>query len=898
MRRGGAGVDRGDTEVVGGIVTRVLWDSEESGRCLLEVEVETPRGLERSKAEGPLRGFSSGDFVRFEGEWREGTFRGVPDRKFAAVRARLDLPATEDGALRFLAGVFGEVRHGIARVAIERLVRVRGPSALAAAVEDPSVLVALSSSPDRHRPAILADWRRRTSTRRAALLLEGAGWNAEAVDSVLRAFAETAFDRLSDNPYVAVPFKDVGFEGADALARRIGIGPGDSRRVSAAVEEALRETEASGSAYTPMEDFAAAVSRRTGLPHEAVSEHLRAAAGAAHMIYAAPDRSGDTVPCVGRASTSRREAEIARDVSALLSRGGGVSDPVAVEAVAARVFAKDGPFARFDPVQRTAAIMAATEPFSIITGGPGTGKSTVMEAFVALEAAMGRSVLRLTAPTGKAAKRLSETTRLEARTLQSLLGQQPPALPGGANTFRLHAANPLPRGVTVVVDEASMVDSELMAALLRAVPSDGRIVLVGDRNQLPSVGCGNVLADLLHARTGDRRAIPSVGLVNVYRQGRDSGIAIGATAVRDGRVPDLDVLREKGVRFDDVAENDIALAVERLVCEELPARGLDPIRDVALLVPQHAGAVGTREMNRRLSLRLNQRGEAIPGVRASARGDEPAPRVGDRVMIRENSRLVNVATGLPITVVNGDLGIVEGVRAGAEGRAGSAEILVRRDDGDLVALPARAWRSIPLAYALTVHKSQGSQYRAVVMPFSEAHAEMMDRTLVYTGWTRAQENLHMLGSRAVLERGVATWRGKDRLTVLGHCISSRPPADFASPSGRDWELAGLEAARAAEVGRPARLAAAPGLPEPRPPRPVSQFASLPKALPSFMRPRPPVAESPPGGEAAPPDVPSGVPSPSGTRHEPAFLRRRREAMTGSLGRSLPHPPPPSPQPAR
>lgn len=842
-----------------GVVNRVLWENAESGRAMFLMDMETDKGLQEVKAEAIVRGISSGDCLRLDGDWVKEEFRGKEGYKFLATSLRPETPKTEKGCQRFLVGLFSETRHGIPPENIARLLTVRGPGAVKEAVENHAIILGLSRNPEKFRHAIISEWVKRTGPRRAMDIMNGAGWTEQVIRKVMEALPpESIYDQLAQNPYITLPMEGVGFEGADALANQMGIPKDDERRLVASVHDAILKQESSGSTWLPVSDFLVNVIEKIGVPQETMVKFLNNLSRASG-VPAKPVRifgveyEGSTIAALSKIQTSVMEFSIANGISRLMTQN-PVLNISRITPMAERIFARPE-FARFDPVQRMAVSMAAAEPISIITGGPGTGKSTVMEAFVALEEALGRTQIVLTAPTGKAAKRLSETTKREASTLQSLLGQIPGNALEGRNTFRRNKENPLPFGITVVVDEASMIDVELMHALLEAMPADGKIVLVGDKNQLPSVGCGNVLSDLLSARIEGRRVIPSIGLVQVYRQGKDSGIAKGAALIRDGHIPDLGTQGADGVFYTEMPEERLADAMEKEVCDNLVSQGLDPIRDVAVLISQHPGPCGVHEMNRRLSRRLNPGGAHIPGLPKTETGqDGPIPRIGDRVMIRENTKLRSADEDKKnITVVNGDLGIIEGWRQDEN----QTFIQIRRDEGDLVELPSSKWRQLPLAYALTVHKSQGSQYRAVVMPLSGQHT-MLDRTLVYTGWTRAQKTLHLIGSSSVFKKALDNTDSSKRLTLLGRIISSKPKQDFKLDIHEDWEMKQVIAEQTMNM-----------ISEKNPEYPNHTKIEL-KVVPS----------APKG--IMPARTPNAIP-----KNEPLFMQRRRAAITGSLGRPIP-----------
>ena len=819
-------------ESIRAIVTRVFKADPETGRVFVGIDYETPDGLVSTKAGGYARGLREGDCFSAEGTWKTGTYKGQPDETFQGRQFRPDIPRTAAGAERFLAGCLRPQKHGVSAEAVRRFVAARGAEGLREAVDRPEILVALSQDPARYRAAILEDWSARTQGGQAVSLMEASGLEAKAIERIVSVLRDEVLKRLRDNPYQVARIQDVGFDAADRIGRHLGFAPGDRNRLTAAVTDVLRREEGAGSTAVDLDTLMAGLSTVSRIDRGLLLDFLRDAARRDDHDIAIYDTPAGPMSALLRLYVA--EVDIQSAVKSVLSSGRANAE-ADVRRTADALFAKEK-FRRFDAIQRLAVEMAATEPFSVLTGGPGTGKSTVMEAAAALCEQLDPGKLILCAPTGKAAKRLEEATGRPASTVHRVLKARGGR--GGTTRFGHNRGNPLPAGAVVVVDEASMLDADTAAALMNAMPPDGRLLLVGDRNQLPSVGAGSVLADLLSAESGGRRAVPSVELVNVYRQAKDSGIAKGAVLVKNGEIPDLGEEDRGGVSFREMAPDEIADAVERLVCEELPAQGFHPVRDVAVLCPMSVGPAGTWALNARLSARLNPDGAPLPGVSLGPSDDPrvPVPRSGDRVMLTENDAENDV--------MNGDLGTVVGPGRAANGRP---TIRVAFDSGVEVEYPASKWRSLILAFAGTIHKSQGSQYKVVVMPMAMSQERMLERTLVYTGWTRAQSRLVLLGERAALEHGIRTYRGEDRSTLLRRFLSSLDLGRILRPGARDW----FAAARHALAGMRDASAAAPKTADVHRPPALGRLFGARRAAP---QPSPATAAPPPGAAARPPPL--------------------------------------------
>jgi exodeoxyribonuclease V alpha subunit len=388
------------------------------------------------------------------------------------------------------------------------------------------------------------------------------------------------------------------------------------------------------------------------------------------------------------------------------------------------------------PEQEAAVRMALTSPVSILTGGPGTGKTHSLRALLTLARAKGLRC-QLAAPTGRAAKRMEEATGLPSGTLHRVLELRP-----GGKTGR-DADNPLEADL-VVVDEVSMLDALLANQLVKAVPRGAHLVLVGDPDQLPSVGAGDVLADLLRSER-----FPITRLEHVFRQGAGSGIALNARRVNAGEVPRFgrDIVDSYFVTADDPSA--AATTVVDLVAERLPRRYGFERGAVQVLSPMHRGEVGVGALNALLQERLNPWRDGIPEARGGGRSYRP----GDRVLQLRND--------YDLGVFNGDLGTVEGIDPTEQ------EVLLRLDDGREIQYPYASLFALTHAYAISVHKAQGAEFPAVVIPLVTSHAPMLGRTLLYTALTRARQLVVIVGQKKALFLAVRDWRRASRHTALG-----------------------------------------------------------------------------------------------------------------------------------
>ena len=725
-----------EREVLAGAVERVTFHSEESGFCVLRVKARGHREL--VTVVGHAAAVSAGEWITASGEWVNDRTYGP---QFRSHFLKATAPTSNEGIERYLGS--GMIR-GIGPVYAKKLVRTFGERVFDVIETDPERLREVEGIGPVRAERITAAWAEQKAVREIMMFLHGHGVGTARAVRIFRTYGADAVQVMSENPYrLARDIRGIGFRTADAIAMRLGIGKTAMIRIRAGVAHALTEAMDDGHCGLPAEELepmaAALLEAPEDLVRTAIDEELSAGNVVADRV--------DETPCVFLAGLHRAEHGIADRLHRIAA--GPLPWP-SIDADKALPWIEQRTGLAFAPSQIAAVRLALASKVLILTGGPGVGKTTIVNAILRILAAKGARLL-LCAPTGRAARRMTETSGFEARTIHRLLEVDPAS--GG---FRRDADHPVDCHL-LVVDEASMVDVPLMHALLKAVPDHAAMLIVGDIDQLPSVGPGQVLADIIESG-----AIPVVRLTEVFRQAARSRIIVNAHRINDGTLPDLD--RPEAISdFYFVPADDPESAVPRvieLVRTRIPRRfGLDPVRDIQVLCPMNRGGVGARSLNIELQAALNPAGER----RVERFGWTFAP--GDKVMQVEND--------YDKDVYNGDIGRIVDVDPEL------GEVTARFDDrtvaygfGELDAL-------VP-AYATTIHKSQGSEYPAVVIPLMTQHYVMLRRNLLYTGVTRGKRLVVLVGQRKAIAIAVRAASGRRRWSKLrewmhpAHAVASSP----------------------------------------------------------------------------------------------------------------------------
>jgi len=723
--------ERSTQEVLAGLVERVTYHNAENGFCVLRAKARGHR--EMVTVVGHAATIAAGEWITASGEWVNDRTHG---QQFKARFLRTSPPTSAEGIEKYLSS--GMIR-GVGPVYAKKLVRAF----------DEKVFDVIEATPDRLREvdgigpvraaSILAAWAEQKAVREIMVFLHSHGVGTARAVRIFKTYGADAIQVMTENPYrLARDIRGIGFKTADAIAMKLGIEKTAMVRVRAGISYALTEAMDEGHCGLPTEQLMPLAEKLLEVPQELIGTALDLELREGTVIS---DSVGET-PCVFLAGLHRAERTIAERLMRLAN---STLPWPWIDPEKALPWVDKHIGLALAESQVAAIRLALKSKVLVITGGPGVGKTTIVKGILRILAAKGTDLL-LCAPTGRAAKRMTEATGFEAKTIHRLLEVDPKS--GG---FKRGGDNPLDCDL-LVVDETSMVDVMLMQALLKAVPDNAALLIVGDIDQLPSVGPGQVLADIISSA-----AVPVVRLTEVFRQAAQSRIITSAHRINRGSIPDLSPPGTDS-DFYFVPADDPETAVGRileLVKARIPKRfGLDPIRDIQVLCPMNRGGVGARSLNIELQAALNPAGDR----KVERFGWTFAP--GDKVMQIEND--------YDKEVYNGDIGYIDDV----DNNAGE---IIASFDGRSVTYGFGELDMLVPAYAATIHKSQGSEYPAVIIPVLTQHYAMLQRNLLYTGVTRGKRLVILVGQKKAVAIAVRNVSGRRRWSKLAEWLQPGPP---------------------------------------------------------------------------------------------------------------------------
>ena len=708
------------------VVERITYQNPENGYSVLKVKVKGYNDL--VTLVGNLLEVPVGSVLLCRGEWKVDKRYGS---QFVAATWEETMPATVYGIEKYLgSGLVKGIGPRFARAIVQRF----GTETIDIIETEIERLYEVPNIGRKRVAKIRESWEKQKDIKNVMLFLQGYGVSTAYAAKIYREYGKESIDKVRENPYrLADDIWGIGFKTADGIAAKMGYEKEDPRRCRSGILYTLGQLSDEGHVYAGEEQLVKAAGQLLEAGEISIREVLEQMIRSDDLSL---DKDAIYLPPFYHAEcgTSRRLRDLAESTGRSLFDG--LFDPSSLTAETG---------IEYDEVQLAAIRQAVTSKVMVLTGGPGTGKTTTTQGIIAALKKAGLCVL-LAAPTGRAAKRMSEATGMEAKTIHRLLEYNP------QDGYKRNDENPL-EGDALIVDECSMIDILLMNNLLKAVPVGMRLVFVGDIDQLPSVGAGNVLRDII-----DSQRIPVVRLVRIFRQAQKSRIVMNAHAINQGRFPDTSNGRDTDFFF--MREDDPERAAEtivRLVKERLPRAYRESPDRIQVLTPMQRGVVGAANLNLLLQQALNPSGPSLN------RGGYTY-RQGDRVMQQRNN--------YDKDVFNGDLGYIREVN--------TEERTLKVDfDGKWAEYDVTELDELTLAYATTIHKAQGSEYPIVVMPILMTHFVMLQRNLIYTGITRAKKICVLLGAAKALAYAVRNVSVLKRNTRLKERLnpSAALPAD-------------------------------------------------------------------------------------------------------------------------
>jgi len=717
-----------------GQIERITFTNDESGYTIAKVKVYGRRDL--VTVVGNLLAPTPGEILKMQGEWTSHPKYG---EQFRVVYYKSLVPASVYGMEKYLGS--GLIK-GIGPIMAKRIVNTFGKETLEVIEQEIEKLAEVEGIGKKRVEMVRKAWADQKEIRQVMLFLQSHGVSSGYATKIFKTYGNEAIEVVQENPYrLATDIFGIGFLTADRIAEKLGFAKDSELRAEAGILYVLHQLADEGHVYYPREPLLTKCQEILEVDQEILLRALDTLGADQKIVF--EDLEGKWEPKGGRqavylAKFHLSETNIAARLKTLITAPKAIRPINPGKAIA---WVQDQLDITLASKQVEAVKCALTNKVVVITGGPGTGKTTIINAILKIFA-KARVKFLLAAPTGRAAKRMSEATGHEAKTIHRLLEYS--IQKGG---FQKNDQTPLKCDL-LVVDEASMIDTILMHHLLKAIPLSATFILVGDVNQLPSVGAGTVLQDIIASR-----AVPVMELHEIFRQARESLIIVNAHKINQGSMPTFGPSGHKLEDFyfieQEEPEKVLGIILE-LVKERIPSRfGFDPIDDIQVLTPMHKGLVGAGNLNQELQEALN------PGPDSLTRGGRNF-RLHDKVMQIQNN--------YEKEVFNGDLGRI--LRIDPE----SQEVIIDFD-GRRVPYDYADLDEVVLAYAISIHKSQGSEYPAVVMPILTQHYVLLQRNLIYTAVTRGRKLVVMVGTLKALAMGIKNDKTKRRHTFLQKRLS-------------------------------------------------------------------------------------------------------------------------------
>ncbi|OGP92961.1 MAG: recombinase RecD [Deltaproteobacteria bacterium RBG_16_48_10] len=720
--------------LISGILEKITYLNEKNGFVVAKIQEKGKRGL--TTIVGNLPGIHSGESLRLTGKWVQNRRFG---EQFQVEAFEITIPATVQGILKYLSS--GLIK-GIGPMMAGRIVDLFGLNTIEVIEKTPERLSEVEGMGPKRVAMITEAWKEQREIKDIMIFLQGHGVSAAYSAKIYKQYGNQSIQMVRGNPYrLSQDIHGIGFITADRIAQHLGISPHSLIRAKAGLIYVLKELAEEGHVYYPETNLVQKAEGILKVEREIILQAMRDLSEEKEIFLETIDLKRD-LKAVYLAPFYYAEAGSADRLKRLMEHPSNVRSihgDKAIEWIEEKL--------KIDlaPRQKEAILSATCSKVLILTGGPGTGKTTIITAILRILQGLRLRIL-LAAPTGRAAKRMSEATGWEAKTIHRLLEYSP--MKAG---FKKDPENPLEADV-VIIDEASMVDILLMYHLLKAIPSSAHLILVGDVDQLPSVGPGNVLKEMI-----DSGLFRVVRLTEIFRQAQKSAIVMNAHRIHQGEFPNLWGLNQKeGTDFYFVEEEEPEIILEKMVMlctEEIPQRfGFHPIKEIQVLSPMHRGILGDSNLNLELQKRLNP---------------EPTGIACGTTTFRLHDKVMQITNNYQKEVFNGDIGWISEIHQ--EDR----ELMIEFE-GRLIPYASSELDEIALAYAISVHKSQGSEYPAVLLPLTTQHYLLLQRNLIYTAITRAKKLMILIGSKKALGIAIRHNKPQGRYTHLSSRLQSTP----------------------------------------------------------------------------------------------------------------------------
>ncbi|GAB4226218.1 MAG: ATP-dependent RecD-like DNA helicase [Chlamydiales bacterium] len=695
-------------EEISGSVLRITYQNPENGYTVAKLEI--PGSKDPVCAVGSLPTIQPGESIRCCGQWKHHLVHGL---QFIVHSYRTEVPATTEAITKYLGS--GLIK-GIGPTYAKKITETFGKETLQVVDTDPDSLNKVPGIGKKRIDTIKKCWNEQKSIRELMLYLQSYEISPTHAQKIYKTYGDYSVAIIQENPFrLAKEIMGIGFKTADGMAQKMGVEKTSSQRVDAGIEHVLSELSNEGHVCYPLEPFLTCAAELLDVAQDLIAARIPILDTEGRIKVAKKLEGDEKKTFIWLMPLYRAEKGIACEMWRIKKGTSALRDIHAEKAIS---WVESKLNITLGKDQRKAVAKVLNEKIHIITGGPGTGKSTITNAFLTI-LNMITSEICLVAPTGRAAKRMAEITGRKAQTIHSLLEYD-----FRINGFKRNRKNPLDCDL-IVVDEASMIDTLLLYSLLRALPDKARVVLIGDINQLPSVGPGNVLKDLIEVHF-----FSLTRLKEIYRQAQGSKIITNAHRINQGIFPDLENHPKSDFYFIPSEDREeILKEIVSLVKNRLPQTyGLNPIRDIQVLAPMKKGAIGIDQLNQVLQHALNK-------------GENPLIRMGRSFLPKD--KVMQIRNNYKKEVYNGDVGTVEKIDW-------VEQVILINFEGRIVEYEFSEMDELVLAYAVSIHKYQGSESPCIIIPIHTSHFMMLRRNLIYTGITRGKNLVILIGSKRAI----------------------------------------------------------------------------------------------------------------------------------------------------